>query len=251
MRPGLLIIGGMDPSGHAGVLRDTEVGRLMGFKPHVVLAATTIQTKKRFIAAQTCSPRFFKKQLQAVLPLAQYRAVKIGMLGDAHVVRALADFFRKNKKKLPPVVLDPVYRSTSGGELLSGRGREVLYHKLLPLASLWTPNVGEFSFYADVKIRSRQQLFKTAKEVWGKTHTPIFIKGFLEGNWSHDLLVARGEATWFKSKRHAVHAIRGSGCALATFIACRLASQKNLGNAVRKGRLDFNRWQALALAAHN
>lgn len=236
----ILLIAGFDPSGNAGLIRDLEMAHSFSLKVAAVATALTAQNKKNFFSLQLVSPRHFENQLHSIAPLSQYKAVKIGMLGNEQLVQILVRFLKK-EKKLPPIVLDPVLQSSTGGTLLTKKGRDVLWNQLIPLANLWTPNIDEARYFTGKG--GRGDLEKMAEFLWSQKKVPVLIKGgHLKGEKVQDLFFNGAKKTWFVFGRHRGHSLRGTGCALSTLIACFCAEGFPLTEAVRQGRITMQNW---------
>ncbi|MDO8519417.1 MAG: hydroxymethylpyrimidine/phosphomethylpyrimidine kinase [Deltaproteobacteria bacterium] len=232
----ILVIAGLDPSGNAGLLRDLQVMSRFPLTPYAVVTALTAQTRRRFFKANVVSPSVFSGQLKAVSPIGQFSAVKIGMLGNEKMVQTLIRFL-KSRKNRPPIVLDPVCDSTTGGVLLTSKGRKLLYEKLVPLVSLWTPNLAEASHFSGIKIDSKTRMINAAQKLWSKRKVPALIKGLKHEGRVYDLLFDGKNPRWFSNSlipgRH-----RGLGCALSSLISSNLAMGKKLSIAVKVSRLQ-------------
>ena len=137
----MLSIAGSDPSGGAGIQADLKTFESLGVEGCAVPVALTVQNSRGVARTHVVAADLVTDQLDAVLSDADVRAVKIGMLGNAEVVRAVVAALRRHPP--PFIVLDPVIRSTSGATLLTDDGVDALRTELLPLATLVTPNVAE------------------------------------------------------------------------------------------------------------
>lgn len=244
MIPKILIIAGLDPSGNAGVLRDLEIVHSFGLKPSCVITALTAQNKKKFISAQVVSKTHFQEQLKAVSPLSQYKAIKIGMLGNEGIVQSLVSFL-ENEKKIPPLILDPVYQSSTGGTLLTQKGKDLLWKRLIPLVTLWTPNIYEASYFSGLAIKSDEVMERAGEILWREKKTPVLIKGRHSGNEVKDFYFDGGKKRWFVyprvGARHTV-LLRGTGCALSSIIASYFIMEKSLPKAVMMARKKMDIW---------
>ena len=131
----VFLIGGTDSGGGAGLVRDIATVAGMGAEVSIAVTAVTAQTDVRVSAVQMMSPELLQAQVTSARGV---DAVKIGMLGSAQLVKAVA-------RSLPvaPLVLDPVLASSSGRALLDGAGMEALLADLLPRTMLLTPNLPE------------------------------------------------------------------------------------------------------------
>ena len=234
----ILIIAGHDSSGHAGLVRDVSVVSSKGFWPAVVLTALTVQSKTRFFSSRVVSKSFLKQQLQSWSSVNQFSAVKIGMLGDGSIVKTVAGFLSRRKI---PVVLDPVLVSTTGGRLLSKAGAKLMLDCLVPKTSLWTPNVAEASYFFERGIQSKKDVLEAAHFLFSKTNTPLLIKGLVWEKKVYDFFMDSNHKRWFLSPLLPNHP-RGTGCALASFLACALGKGMSIEQAVMKGRKDFKHW---------
>jgi len=137
--PIALTIAGSDPCGGAGLQADSKTFAALGVYGASAITAVTVQDTRGVRAVHALAPELVTAQIQAVLDDLDVAAVKIGMLANAEVARAVAGALRGDA----PIVLDPVLRSSGGHELLSRDGLAVLRAELLPRATLITPNVAE------------------------------------------------------------------------------------------------------------
>jgi hydroxymethylpyrimidine/phosphomethylpyrimidine kinase len=160
-------------------------------------------------------------------------AVHIGMLGSGKVVRAVADFLAV--QKMANVVLDPILKSSSGAELLDATGARLLTEKLLPLATVRTPNVDEASALTGLAVANPDQMRAAARKLHDMGAAAVVITG---GHLDKaiDLLSftsTRGvQQELFKSARLRSNSTHGTGCAFATSVACHLAMGRGLPEAV-------------------
>ncbi len=237
----ILIIAGLDPSGNAGLLRDLEIAASFNIKSACVVTALTAQNKNKFIKTQVVSPSVFTNQVKAILPLSQYDAIKIGMLGDEKIIKSLLTFLKKEKRR-PPIILDPIIQSSTGGTLLSSKGRTALFDQLIPLVDLWTPNLDEASFFSNLKIRKSEQMKLAAQILFKKTGTPVFLKGGHLKKELEDFFTDGVEEIRLRNPRLAIKGLRGTGCALSTMIACFLSHGYPLSEAVKEGRRVMQEW---------
>jgi hydroxymethylpyrimidine/phosphomethylpyrimidine kinase len=160
-------------------------------------------------------------------------AVHIGMLGSGKVVRAVGDFLEK--AGLRHIVLDPVIKSSSGHDLIDATGVRLLIERLLPLATVITPNVDEAAALAGLTVSNLEQMRVAATRLHQMGAASVVITG---GHLDKaiDLLSftsGRGaEQEVFKSDRLRSNSTHGTGCAFATAMACHLARGRGLPEAV-------------------
>jgi hydroxymethylpyrimidine/phosphomethylpyrimidine kinase len=159
------------------------------------------------------------------------------MLGTAKVVGAVADFLgqRSGNARLPNVVLDPILKSSSGADLLDAAGTRLLLEKLIPLADVLTPNVDEAAVLTGLKVTDLDEMKVAAAKLHQMGSAAVVITGgHLEK--AIDLLscvTKRGvELEVFKAERQRSNSTHGTGCAFATAIACHLALDRGLAEAV-------------------
>ncbi|HEX5462281.1 MAG TPA: bifunctional hydroxymethylpyrimidine kinase/phosphomethylpyrimidine kinase [Steroidobacteraceae bacterium] len=223
-RPAVLVIAGSDSSGGAGILRDLTVLANLGCEALCAISAVTAQTHGHLVSVHHVPPQLIRTQIRTALESAAIGAIKIGMLGTAATVNAVAE-------SLPPggaipVVLDPVLLSSSGGVLLDEEGRAEMRSRLFPVATLITPNIPEAaSLCGTAPAASREELLAQARSLLATGTGAVLLKGgHAAGAESVDLLLtAHGTAQWLSSPRLQARA-RGTGCTLASAIAAGLAS---------------------------
>jgi hydroxymethylpyrimidine/phosphomethylpyrimidine kinase len=155
------------------------------------------------------------------------------MLGSGKVVWAVAEFLSKHR--LPNVVLDPILKSSSGAALLEPAGASLLTEKLIPLATVVTPNVDEASALTGLAVTNLEQMRTAAHRLHELGASAVVITG---GHLDKaiDLLSFTGRAgieqETFKSARLRSNSTHGTGCAFATSVACHLALGRGLPEAV-------------------
>ncbi|WP_412565668.1 hydroxymethylpyrimidine/phosphomethylpyrimidine kinase [Thalassobius sp. MITS945101] len=230
----VLMIGGMDSSGGAGLLRDCAVAARFEVPARVAVTAVTAQTDKAVLQADICAPQMVQAQIRAAFQLGPVAAVKIGMLGNAAVVRAVAEALRTelsaNASTSVPAVLDPVIESSSGKALLDGAGLGELT-QLLPQVDLVTPNLPELARLGQV-LGAEDPVAALLQAGAGA----VLVKGGHDsGAEAVDRLVTSDQITTFTAPR-LPGTRRGTGCTLAAAIACGLAVGQSLPGAVKQAK---------------
>ncbi|MBX7147772.1 hydroxymethylpyrimidine/phosphomethylpyrimidine kinase [bacterium] len=225
----VLVIAGLDPLGYSGLLRDTSMIHHLGFQSAAIVTALTSQTKTKFYKAQPANSTQLKNQLRATLPFSQYKAIKLGMLGNEKIVTTLAKTLKKNK--YPFLVADPVFKSSSGGTLLTPKGISIFLKKLLPLCHIWTPNLHEASLILKRPVTSSEHMYAALFELYNTYHVPLLLKGGHLKSKIIDLYYDGKEIIEFRHKR-VDKKTRGTGCALASLIAGFYAQKRNIKKAV-------------------
>jgi hydroxymethylpyrimidine/phosphomethylpyrimidine kinase len=229
----LLIIGGTDSSGGAGLTRDTAVATSFGLAVCPVVTAVTAQTGGRLHSAFAIAPDLIRAQIETALSGGQVRGVKIGMLGNEATVEVVAETLRDRNL---PVVLDSVLRSTSGGTLLSETGTQALLQDLLAITTLVTPNLEELASLSGLPGAP------IAEQVKALQAAAVLVKGgHGSGAFSTDTLWHAGATREFSAPRLKVLR-RGTGCSLATAIACCLAQGLSLEDSCANARTWIQSW---------
>ena len=230
-RPAVLVIAGSDSSGGAGIVRDVAVLADMGCDALCAISAVTAQTHAQVVSVHHVPPEVVRDQIRAALESAPIGAIKIGMLGTAATVSAVADALPR--AGAIPIVLDPVLISSSGGVLLDEAGREEMRARLFPLATVLTPNIPEAaSLCAAAPATDREALLAQARSLLATGTRAVLLKGgHAEGVESVDLLLtADGTPQWLSAPRLGTLR-RGTGCALASAIAAGLARGSSIEEA--------------------
>jgi hydroxymethylpyrimidine/phosphomethylpyrimidine kinase len=231
--PVVLTIAGFDPSSGAGITADIKTIAAHGCYGVACISALTVQSTAGVRRVEPVSPELVTETLKELAEDVEIAAVHIGMLGSGRVVRAVADFLEK--QKFPEVVLDPILKSSSGTNLLDSAGARVLVERLLPLATVATPNVDEASALTGLAVTNPEQMRAAAAKLHAMGAAAVVITGgHLEK--AIDLLsftTRRGvEQEVFKSERQRSNSTHGTGCAFATAMTCHLALGRGLPEAV-------------------
>ncbi|HEY2030795.1 MAG TPA: hydroxymethylpyrimidine/phosphomethylpyrimidine kinase [Myxococcales bacterium] len=211
--PCVLVLGGLDPSGGAGLLADAQAIRAAGARPLCVATALTVQTTRRVRRFEPCNPQIVADSVKVLLEEENVRAIKIGMIGAAEVAQAL---------RLPddlPRVVDPVLRASSGAPLLLGSAD--LYVQLAQ-GALITPNLPEAALLPP-DLLARGCAAVLLKGGHGKGET--VVDTLSTATFVEELRAPRIDAQK-----------RGTGCRLASFAAARIALGHPLREAVVAAR---------------
>ena len=213
----ILTIAGFDPSSGAGVSADLKTIAAHGHYGIACITALTVQSTGGVRRVQPPTPDLVRETLIELAADFEIAAVRIGMLGEEAIAKAVADFLEE--ANLPHVVLDPILASSTGAQLLDPAGVQVLKARLFALAEVVTPNSVEAEFLtgiADPLAAARALQSLGAKNV-------IVTGGHTPSN-TDLLLLASGETHSIAGERIDSNATHGTGCAHATAIACNLAS---------------------------
>jgi hydroxymethylpyrimidine/phosphomethylpyrimidine kinase len=245
--PVVLTIAGFDPSSGAGVTADIKTIAAHGCYGVACITAMTVQSTSGVKRVESADPALVTETLEELAADLEIAAVHIGMLGSGMVAKAVADFLsgpssipsakrsgKAAKARLPNIVVDPIFKSSSGADLLDASGTRVLIERLIPLADVITPNVDEASALTGIKVGDLDQMQAASAKLHEMGASAVVITGgHLEK--ATDLLsftTKRGiEREIFKAERQRSNSTHGTGCAFATAMACHLALDRGLAEA--------------------
>ena len=240
--PRLLTIAGSDSGGGAGIQADLKTFAAHGAYGMSAVTALTAQNTRGVRAVHAAPADFVAAQIDAVFEDLGVDAVKIGMLADAAIVRAVASRLRAwlgpGPRPRPPVVLDPVMVAKSGDPLLADDAVAAIVEELLPLATLVTPNLPELERLAGRepgKEGEEGERIETARALAAGGPAVLAKGGHAAGEEVVDLLVDGAEVHRFAHPRIATTSDHGTGCTLSSAIAARLGAGEPLAEAVRGG----------------
>ena len=244
----ILTIAGSDPSGGAGIQADLATIRLLGLRGISVITAVTAQNARQFYSVNSVSPKILQSQLDAVCDAGPFHAIKIGMLGTEENVQVVARFLKRMQDI--PVILDPVFHSSTGEELLTRKGIVSLRKYLIPLATLVTPNLQEASILYSQKVDSvehmkeaAQWIYKTCSGVLG-----VLIKGGHLEREVTDIFFDGKEWLSFCIKKKLPQDVHGTGCVLSAAIASYLAMGDSLKVSIQKAKSQVTAYIRSSLA---
>ncbi|MBR4861267.1 MAG: bifunctional hydroxymethylpyrimidine kinase/phosphomethylpyrimidine kinase [Firmicutes bacterium] len=229
-----LTIAGSDSSGGAGIQADIKTMMANGVYAMSAITALTAQNTTGVTAIMEATPEFLKEQLDNVFTDIRPDAVKIGMVASSGLIETIAD--RLTCYKAENVVVDPVMVATSGARLIGEDAIKTLTAKLLPLASVVTPNIPEAEVLCGMDagtISTEDDMIRAAKHISETYDCAVLLKGGHSVNDANDLLYRPdGEYKWFRGKRIDNPNTHGTGCTLSSAIASNLARGYDLNTAV-------------------
>ncbi|HYG21745.1 MAG TPA: bifunctional hydroxymethylpyrimidine kinase/phosphomethylpyrimidine kinase [Verrucomicrobiae bacterium] len=228
-----LTIAGSDSGGGAGIQADLKTFAALGVHGTTAITCLTAQNPAGVAAVEAASPHLVHQQMKAVFAELPPAAVKTGMLFSAEIIRTVVEFFQSGER--PPLVVDPVMVSTSGARLLQESAIEFLVERLLPLATLVTPNLDEAQLLVEGELKSIEDLRAAARFIYERCGCAVLVKGgHLRGgkeaadiyyDGKTELLLAapfvRGVST------------HGTGCTYSAAITAHVARGANLPTAVQ------------------
>ncbi len=223
-------------SGGAGIQADLKTFSALGVYGASVITALTAQNTRGVSAIHDVPPGFVAAQMDAVFSDLDVAAVKIGMLSQPAVIRAVAEGLERHGQS--KVVLDPVMIAASGDRLLAPEAVDVLRRVLIPRALLLTPNLPEAAALLDATpARSEAEMREQAQRLLALGPKAVLIKGgHASGAESVDLLVDPTAFTRLAAERIDTDNTHGTGCTLSSAIAAGLAKGLDLAEAVRQAK---------------
>jgi hydroxymethylpyrimidine/phosphomethylpyrimidine kinase len=233
--PVALTIAGSDSGGGAGIQADLKTFAALGVHGTSAIACLTAQNPKRVLRIEDCSPKMLRQQLEAVFEELNPRAAKTGMLFSAENVRVVAEFFKKRKC---PLVVDPILTSTSGARLLEPDALKNFQEKLLPLATLVTPNLSEAEILSGQKIASVEEMRAAAQKIHSRFGCAVLLKGGHLKNSREAVDIFSDGKTELLLSAPFIKNIRthGTGCTYSAAICAALALGCKLPQAVQIGK---------------
>lgn len=231
-----LTIAGSDSCGGAGIQADLKTFTAFRVYGESCITAVTAQNTQGVFAVHPVPEEIILAQLDAVFTDIVPDTVKIGMLGSAEAIHAVAAALRKYRPHF--TVLDPVFISTSGTALLSPDAVEVLVQELMPLVTLVTPNLPEAMVLMNTSITTQEDMEHAAHALAQRTGASVLLKGghFDSARESDDLLLQESGLHWFRSLRVDNPNTHGTGCTLSAAIAASMAQGKSLEAAVQQAK---------------
>ena len=229
----VLTIAGSDPVGGAGLQADLKAIEAMGLHGCSVVTCVTSQNTKGVRSVFPVPAEEIKAQLKAVLDDVRLGAVKTGMLYSGEIVRTVS---RTLRGEPVPIVVDPVMVATTGGSLSEKGFVEELRRSLLPIATLVTPNRHEAELLSGMEIKDGRGAIRAARGIMRFGARSVLVKGgHIEEEEAVDYLVLKGRTVKLATPREN-RDVHGTGCALSSFIAGRLAMGDGLEEAARESK---------------
>ena len=216
-----LTIAGSDCSGGAGIQADLKSFAANGVFGMSVITAVTAQNTQGVWAVEDISTAVIGKQIDAIFEDIEVSAVKIGMVSRSDTIETING--RLLKYRAQNIVVDPVMVSKSGFRLLNPEAITALVKKLLPLATILTPNIPEAEIIAGIPIRNLGDMEKAAVKIQALGPKNVLLKGGHLPDQATDLLFDGNRFQHFYAARIPTKNTHGTGCTLAAAIAANLA----------------------------
>ena len=236
MKGRVLIVAGSDSGGGAGVQADIKaVTALRGYAA-TAITALTAQDTTGVHGVFGVPVDFIQQQMRVVLADIGADCVKTGMLHNAEVISAVVDTLKDVAPDVP-VVVDPVMVAKGGAPLLDPDAMETLKARIVPIATVLTPNLPEAEALTGHKIESDDDMMRAGESLLALGAAAVFLKGgHREGDTVRDLLVSAEGSEFLSQPRIATAHTHGTGCTLASAIATGLAQGLALRNAAARAQ---------------
>lgn len=236
MIPNILSIAGSDPSGGAGIQADIKAISANGGYAMAAITGLTAQNTRGVQAVSLVAPAMVRDQIAAIRADIVMDAVKIGMLGDAGIIGAVAEAL---KGLSAPIVLDPVMVAKGGDRLLAPEAVAELRTQLVPLAAVITPNLPEAADLLGLaEARTTEEMRDQAHALMALGPGAVLLKGgHLGSPHSPDLLLSGdGDETWLRGPRIDTRRTHGTGCTTSAALATFMGAGQPLPEAARRAK---------------
>ncbi len=236
MRGRVLIVAGSDSGGGAGIQADIKAVTALGAFAATAITALTAQNTRGVFGVFPVPPAFIAQQMDLVLEDIGADAVKTGMLHSPEVIEAVCLSYERSARGVP-LVVDPVMVAKGGAPLLQPEARDALIGRLLPLATLVTPNLPEAEVLAGQTIDSVDAMRRVASRLLRMGPKAVLVKGgHLEGPRVIDVLCTAEGEHLFEDDRIETRSTHGTGCTLASGIAAGIAQGLGVKEAIARAR---------------
>jgi hydroxymethylpyrimidine/phosphomethylpyrimidine kinase len=231
-----LTIAGSDSGGGAGIQADLKTFAATGVHGACAITCITAQNPWSVLGAQACTPEIVRLQLEAVFAELRPASAKTGMLYSTAIINTVAGFL-EHRRSLP-LVVDPVMVSTSGAPLLKASAVKTLCSRLLPLATLLTPNLQEAEMLVGNKLTSVEDLRSAARVLHERFGCATLVKGgHLRGlNEAVDIFYDGKQELLLSAPYIRGVSTHGTGCTYSAAIAGYLARGLALADAVCRAK---------------
>ena len=194
-----LTIAGSDSGGGAGIQADIKTMMANGVFATSAITALTAQNTLGVTDILDVPPEFLAKELDAVFTDLRPHAIKIGMVSSPRLMdvihKKLMEYNGEN------IVVDTVMVATSGAKLISDEAIDIMKKKLLPIATLTTPNIPEAEILADMSIKNPEDMEKAANIIREKYDCAVLLKGGHNLNDANDFLLEKNNSLWFYGEK--------------------------------------------------
>ena len=237
-----LTIAGSDSSGGAGIQADIKTMTAHGVYAMSAVTALTAQNTTGVTGIMEVTPEFLREQIDDIFTDIYPDAVKIGMVSSSCLIEVIAE--RLAHYGAANVVVDPVMVATSGARLIGEEAVGTLKQRLLPMATVLTPNIPEAEVLSGMDVRTAEDMERAAALIGDTYGCAVLVKGGHQLNDANDLLYRNGRFKWFLGTRIHNPNTHGTGCTLSSAIASNLAKGRDMETSVEMAK----RYLSLALS---
>ena len=236
MKGRVLIVAGSDSGGGAGIQADIKTVTALGGFATTAVTALTAQDTHTVHGLHEVPPAFVAQQMEVVLADLGTDCVKTGMLHSPAIVWTVVDVLTRLASAVP-LVVDPVMAAKGGAALVLPETIDVIRARLLPRATVLTPNIPEAALLWGKPIHGPRDVQEAGRALLAMGPQAVLMKGgHLEGSTVVDLLVTERRTIRMESPRQKTTSTHGTGCTLASGIATGLAQGMSVEAAVRRAR---------------
>lgn len=235
--PCILTIAGSDCSGGAGIQADIKTISALGAYAASAITAITVQNTCGVTGIYPIPPQFVKDQIRAVMTDIRPQAIKIGMVNDIQIVETIAQAIETFRPQY--VVLDPVMVSTSGCKLIEDEAIQAITSRLMPLATVITPNLCETEVLLQQPVNNIEQMKDAANALLQYGSQSVLVKGgHLTDGGMCDVLQIKDESLphLYSARKITSKNTHGTGCTLSSAIATYLCLGETIDKAVKKAK---------------
>lgn len=230
----VLTIAGSDCSGCAGAQADLKTMVAHGVYGMSVITAVIAQNTKEVSGIAPVDPEFVKMQLDSIFTDIAPDAIKIGFVPNVEIAEVIAE--KLTEYNATNIVVDPVIFSTNNSKLIEEDVVKAVIEKIVPLATIATPNIPEAELVLDRTIESDMDCLKAAQKLARDFKTSILLTGGHLKNSANDLLFSGGKLINFRGERIESDNKLGIGCVLSTAIASNLALDMDINTSVKTAK---------------
>jgi hydroxymethylpyrimidine/phosphomethylpyrimidine kinase len=247
--PVAISIAGSDNSAGAGIQADLKTFTYFKVFGQTVVTCVVAEVPGKVSAVYPVDPGVVKEQLTLSLQYFPVRAIKTGMLYSTDIIRTICEVIESLPgESRPYLIVDPVMVASSGDLLLQPDAVELYRDRLIPLATVVTPNLHEAIRLANRPIRNIEEVEEVARSLAERNRVAFLVKGgHLSGTEATDVLVFGDRVTRYRAPFQAGLSTHGTGCTLSAAVAANLALGKSMEEAVRTGKEYISRAIALSL----
>lgn len=236
--PTALCIGGLDPSGGAGIMADARACAAFGVHALSVVTAIVPQNTQGVKSIEPVNPQVLRSQIKTLLEDITPSAIKIGMLPGVEVVKTLVELLSPWQKRVP-IVIDTVFAPSTGPTFNDRDVVDFIADELLPLATIVTPNALEARQLGALPITGSEEMRQAALAVFERTQARnVLLKGghVADPDFSTDLFFDGTDFLELRAPREHGTEVRGTGCLLASAIAAQLGQGVSASKAAQEAK---------------